>query len=216
LKTSYLWMPLLACGLAGAAMAQAPTKVGIIHVQGAILATKDGQAAQQALQTKYGPRKEALDKKQAEMASMADQLNKGGASMAEAARVKLNNDIESLKKVIQRDGEDLEEDVRGEESKLMGDLGQKMYDVIIKYATQNGLAMVLDVTNPQGPILWADQAVNIGEAIVKLYDQAHPSGGTGAAPAATPPAAAKPPAAQPPAAAKPPAAKPPAPATKKQ
>jgi outer membrane protein len=69
-------------------------------------------------------------------------------------------------------------------------------DVIIKYATQNGFAMVVDVSNPQTPVLWADPAVDITNEIVKLYDQGHP--GTGAAPATakpagTPAAAPKPP-----------------------
>jgi outer membrane protein len=211
LKKLFACVPALLCGLAFAAQAQTVTKVGIIHVQGAILATKDGQAAQQALNGKFGPRKEALDKKQGDLNSMQDQLTKGGTSMNDAARAKLQNDIENLRKSIQRDGEDLEADVQADENKLMTDLGQKMYDVIIKYATQNGLAMVLDVTNPQGPVLWADQAVNIGEAIVKLYDQAHPGAG-GAAPAA--------PAANPPAATPKPTIpttpRPAAPATKKQ
>jgi outer membrane protein len=186
-------MPALLCGLAFAAQAQTATKVGIIHVQGAILATKDGQAAQQVLNTKFGPRKEALDKKQADLTSMQEQLRKGGSTMNDAARAKLQSDMESLQKVIQRDGEDLEADVQADENKLMTDLGQKMYDVIIKYATQNGLQMVMDVTNPQGPVLWADQTVNIGDAIVKLYDQAHPAAGA-TAPAAPATSAPKPPA----------------------
>ena len=60
----------------------------------------------------------------------------------------------------------------------------KMVDVIAKYATQNGYAMVVDVSNQQSPLIWADQAYVITDAIVKLYDQAHP----GAAPAAAAPA----------------------------
>jgi outer membrane protein len=48
--------------------------------------------------------------------------------------------------------------------------------------------VVLDVSNPQTPVLWAASAVDITNDIVKLYDQAYP--GTAAAPAAKP--AAKP------------------------
>jgi hypothetical protein len=73
--------------------------------------------------------------------------------------------------------------------------------------------MVVDVSNPQTPVLWADQSINITEPIVKLYDQAHP--GTGAAPSAAKPAATPKPVTQPPAAAPKPVT-PPAPTTKKQ
>jgi outer membrane protein len=59
--------------------------------------------------------------------------------------------------------------------------------VIEKYATQNGFALVLDVSNPQTPVLWAASAIDITNDIVKLYDQANP--GTGATSPATKPAA---------------------------
>jgi hypothetical protein len=63
---------------------------------------------------------------------------------------------------------------------------------------------VLDVSNQQTPVLWADPSAEITSEIIKLYDQAHPgTGGTTAAPArpATPPAgtAQRPPATPPPA-----------------
>jgi hypothetical protein len=61
-----------------------------------------------------------------------------------------------------------------------------MMAVVEKYAQSNGLAMVIDVSNPQTPVLWAAQAVDITAEIVKLYDQANP--GTGAAPTAAKPA----------------------------
>ena len=95
-----------------------------------------------------------------------------------------------------------------EEGKIMQELGHKMMDVIVKYATQNGFALVLDVSqHPQTPVLWADPSADITAEIIKLYDQANPNAGAPAtaapskptAPAANPPAATKPPAANPPA-----------------
>ncbi len=51
---------LFVLGVAAVAHAQtAPSKVAIIHIQNAILATKDGQKAQADLTTKFSPRKEA-------------------------------------------------------------------------------------------------------------------------------------------------------------
>jgi outer membrane protein len=221
LKQSFVVLTALASGLAAVAQAQgqAPSKIAIIHVQSAILSTKDGQKAQQDLQTKFLPRRSAIEKKQSELAALQDQLKKGSATMSDAAKDKVIRDIDSLDKSIKRDGEDFDADVQQEEGKIMNDLGQKMMDVIIKYANQNGFAMVVDVSNPQTPVLWADQTINITEPIVKLYDQAHAGGASAPAPA---PAASKPaaPAAAAPKPAAPataPAARPPAapPATKK-
>lgn len=182
-----------------AAPAAGPAKVAIIHVQNAIMSTKDGQKAAGDLQTKFGPKKQELEKKQADITALQDQLRRGSATMSEEAKAKLMRDIDSNQKSLQRETEDAQADLDQENQKIMQDLGNKIMDVIIKYATQNGYTMVVDVSNPQTPVLWAAPEVDITQDIVKLYDQAHP-GGTAAtpAPAATRTSApAKPPAAPP-------------------
>jgi len=210
LKKNFAAFSAFALGIASLAHAQAaaPSKVAIIHVQNAILQTKDGQKAQGDLNTKFTPKKSQLEKKQNDILALQEQMKKGSATMSDDAKNKIARDIDANQKSLQRDSEDFESDVQQEEGKIMQDLGQKMMDVIIKYATQNGFSMVVDVSNPQTPVLWADPSVDITNEIIKLYDQAHP--GTGGASA---PAAAKPTGAPPTAAPKPPAAPP---QTKKQ
>jgi outer membrane protein len=193
------------------AQTQAPTKVAIIHIQQAILNTKDGQKAQADMGAKFGPTRAALEKKQSDIAALQDQLKKGAATMSDDAKNKIAKDIEALNKDLTRGGEDYDAEVQQEEGKLMNDLGQKMLDVVGKYAAQNGFAMVLDVSNQQ-TVLWADPSVNITAECIKLYDQAHPGAGAPAA-APKPPASGAAPGTAP-AAAKP--TPPPAPQTKKQ
>ena len=190
MKKTLFVFPALAIGFAALSHAQAatPSKVAIINVQQAILQTKDGQKASGDLQTKFTPRRQQLEKKQADIQALQDQMRKGSATMSEEAKQKVARDIDSNQKSLQRDSEDFEADVQQEEGKIMQDLGQKMMDVLIKYATQNGISVVLDVSNQQTPVLWADPSADITTEIVKLYDQAHP--GTGAP--SSPPAAAKP------------------------
>ena len=201
----------LAFGAVAHSQSATPTKVAIISVQQAILQTKEGQKASADLQAKFMPRRQQLDKKQQDIQALQDQMKKGSATMSEEAKQKLTRDIDSNTKNLQRDGEDFEADVNQEEGKIMQDLGQKMMDVVIKYATQNGYAMVLDVSNQQTPVLWADPSADITTEIIKLYDQAHPGSGAGA-PAAAPKPATTPAAA--PGSAKP--ATPPPPTAKKQ
>lgn len=203
-------------GAAALAPAQAPpTKIAIINMQGAILSTKDGQKAQQELQNKFTPKKSELDKKQADLTALQDQLRKGSATMSDDAKAKIQNDITNGQKTLQRDGEDFDAEVQQEEQKLMGDLWQKMMDVVTKYATQNNYAMVVDVSNQQ-TVIWADPSTNITAEAVKLYDQAHPQ--TGVPAAAPKPSAPGVPAPKPAGSTPPPGLRPPAapPTTKKQ
>lgn len=203
MKKNLVILSVLVLGVAALAQAQGqvPTKIAIIHVQNAILSTKDGQKAATDLQATFSPRQQDLEKKRNELAALQDQLRKGSATMSDDAKTKLMRDIDATTTKVNRDTQDAQSDLDEAQGKLMQELGGKMMAVLEKYATQNGFAVVLDVSNPQTPVLWAASAVDITNDIVKLYDQAYP--GTAAAPAAKP--AAKP-AAQTPAAVRPAAA----------
>jgi outer membrane protein len=79
-------------------------------------------------------------------------------------------------------------------------LGQKILAVIEKYARDNGYTMVVDVSSPQTPVLYASPSIDITKEIIELYDK-NTAAASGAAP--TPAPAPKAPAATP--APKPPA-----------
>ena len=49
--------------IAGAQTSAPPTKVGVIHIQNAIIGTKDGQKAAAELETKLAPRRKELEGK---------------------------------------------------------------------------------------------------------------------------------------------------------
>jgi outer membrane protein len=183
-----LVFPSLALMFAALANGQAstPTKVAIIHIQNAILSTKDGQKAAGELQGTFAPKKADIDRKQQELAALQDQLKKGSATMSDEAKTKLMRDIDAGTTRLNRETQDAQADLDEANGKLMQELGNKMMAVVEKYATQNGFALVLDVSNPQTPVLWAASSVDITNDIVKLYDQASPTGSTGAAKPAAP------------------------------
>ena len=152
--------------------------------------TKEGQKAAGELNSKFGPKKADFDKRQQEIEQLTDRLNKGRATMSEDAKAKLMRDIDANNKSLQRDTEDAQADLDAEQGKIMQELGNKVMAVLEKFATANGYALVLDVSNPQTPVIWAASAIDITADIVKLYDQANP--GTGAPSAAKPPTGAAP------------------------
>jgi outer membrane protein len=188
----------------GAWAQSAPAKIGIINIQSAIAATKDGQKASADLNTKFNPTRSRLEKKQQEIEGDKARLNTGANAMSADQKEKLMRDIDQKTKALNRDAEDAQAEVDQETGKIMQELGGRMMAVINKYAKDKGYALVLDVSSQQSPVLFAPD--DITEEIVKLYDANSP-GLTSAAPGGAP-AAAKPPSAMPPAAARPPATTP--------
>ncbi len=155
--------------------AQSPAnKVGVISIQGAIVGTKEGQKASQQLDAKFQPKQKEFDQRQSELAQLQDQFNKGGSVLNEDKRNQLVREIEQKKKTLERDMSDAKDELAAEQQRLLQGLGQKMMALIEKYAKDKGYSLVLDVSNPNTPVLYASSAIDLTQDIVAQYDQASP------------------------------------------
>ncbi len=202
----------LILGVAAIAAAQAPpaapgptpNKVGVIAIQTAIQGTKDGQAAAADLETRLGPRRKELEKQQNEIKDLQEKVQRGGNTLSASAKDDMQRQIDTKTKSFNRDVEDAQAEYEQESQKAINELGGKLVQVIERYAQQNGYSVILDVSNPNTPVLYASTAVDITKEIIDLYDKAAPapkstigSSPSAARPAATTPAPAKPPAVAP-------------------
>lgn len=165
-------------------------KPASINVQAAILSTKEGQQATQEVAARFSSRRQALEKRQQDLAALQSRMRAGSATMSQAAKDKLIGDIDAQTKAWNRDSADFNAEVQQEEGKLINEIGQRMLAIIERYALQHGICLVADVSNPRTPLIWADPSVDITSDIVKLYDEAHPPV-PATPPAAPPPSPAK-------------------------
>jgi outer membrane protein len=155
-----------------AAPAQAQTgKVAVINIQSAIVSTKDGQKAAADLESKYGPRRKQVDARQAELASLRDQLQKGQNTLSDAAKNELYKNIDQKTKSLNRDMEDASAELQQDQDRLIQDLSQKIQVVLDKYAKDNAYALVLDVSAQQTPVVYASNTIDITKDVVDLYDK---------------------------------------------
>lgn len=192
-KSKVFLLPVLALAVTLTAQAQ-QGKFAVINIQGAIISTKDGQKAAAELNAKTAPKKRELEQKQNEINALQDQLNKGSNTLSDTAKNDIYKSIEAKKKNLQREVEDAQADLEADQQKLLQQLGQKILAVIEKYARDNSITMVVEVSSPQTPVLYASPSVDITKEIIELYDK-NASSGSGSAPAPTtsaPPTAPKP------------------------
>jgi len=164
----------LVCALAWTAAGQtqaAPNKVGIIHVQQALVSTEDGKKAVAELQAKFEPTSKKLESMRNEIASLQAELSKGSNTMGEERRRQLAREIDQKTRDLNRAQEDAQEEFQREQEKLLQTLGQRMMAVISKYSNDNGYSLILDVSNPQTPVLFAANNIDITQDIIKLYNE---------------------------------------------
>jgi outer membrane protein len=131
-----------------------------------------------------------MEAKQNEINSLKDQLQKGQNALSDQAKQELIRNIDVKTKSFNRDLEDLNAEGDAEQQRVLQDLGQKMMAVIDKYAKDNGFILIVDVSSPQTPVLFASNTIDITKDIIELYDKnTGPPATTSAAPKPAAPAA---------------------------
>ena len=157
---------------AGTTTANGPAKIGVIDIQTAILATNEGQKEFTTLQTKFQPKKSELENKQKDIEGLQKQVDTQSSVLTDDAKNNLVRQLEQKKKDYQRDYEDASSDFDTQKNDILRTLGNKVYATLDKYAKANNFSVIVDVSNPNTPVLWASQSTNITKAIVDAYNVA--------------------------------------------
>lgn len=166
-----LSVPALAQSAAPAAPA-APTvaKVGIVNIQAAIVNSNEGQRDFESLQKKFDPKRTELENLNKEVDELQKKFNTQGDKLNDDARNDLLKQIDAKKKTLQRNYEDANTDIQAQQNEIANRIGQKLVEVLDKYAKENAYTLILDVSGQSSPVLWAASSVDITKPIVEAYN----------------------------------------------
>lgn len=165
--------------------ANVPVRIGVIYFEAAIANTNEGIRDLDALQKKFEPKQTELKNLNDEVENLKKQLAAAEAKLSAEERATRARTIDTKQKNLQRNLEDAQTEFQQAQNEAFQRIFQKMVGVLENYARTNNYGVILDVSNPQNTsVLWASEATNITEEVVRAYDQANPATGAAAAPSA--------------------------------
>lgn len=150
------------------------TRIALVSLQETITRTQEGQQRTQQLRAKYKPEEDNIKTKQAEIGRLQNQLAEGSNIMSDAAKRKLQRSIETKRREAQRAVEDAEAAFQKEVQALQQDLYGKVRVIIRDYMIEKDYSLILDISNPQTPVVDAKTELLITNDIIERYDQKHP------------------------------------------
>jgi len=161
-----------AAAAAPPAVTGAGTKIGTISMEQAIFATNEGRRDFEALSKKLEPKQNELKGQNDEIESLKKQLNTQGDKLNDDARANLVKQIESKQKSLDRQLQDAREDAQNQQNEIAQRILQKLGPVLIKYATDNGFGMIVDTSQPwpQSPVVWWGESVDVTKPVVDVYN----------------------------------------------
>ena len=173
---------------AAAPAAAAPSKIAVINIRNAIVATAEGKVAQAQLQSQFAPKQNELQGLQKNIEDLQRKMTDGARTLSDDEKAKLQREGELLSRRLQRGNDDLNEELNAAQGEIVDGIGRKMLEVLDRYSRENGLTAVLDTSAQGSPVVYGSSQSDVTQEIVRLYDQAYPVKSSSAAPAAPKPA----------------------------
>jgi outer membrane protein len=173
-----------------ASAAAAPTKIAVINIRNAIVATAEGKQAQAQLQSQFAPKQTDLQGLQKQIEDLQRKMTEGARTLSDDEKAKMQREGELLSRRLQRGNDDLNEELNAAQGEIVDTIGRKMLEVLDRYSRENGYTVVLDTSAQGSPVVYGSSQSDITQEIVRLFDQAYPIKGAAAAPATPKPATA--------------------------
>jgi outer membrane protein len=163
-------------GLAHPASTPTPSaKIGIINIQEAIMECNEGKKELDALQAKFTPKQDELGKLNDEVVNLKKQYDAQKDKLTSEASAGQLKALKAKQNTLQRTLANAQNEVQRAEQEVINRIGNKMMKVLDKYAKDHGYSLILDVANPQTPVIWADQGMNITKELIQAYNAENPT-----------------------------------------
>jgi outer membrane protein len=127
----------------GQAQAANALKIGFVNVQRLLIESPQANAANRALENEFAPRQRDLVAKQKAFKDRADKFQKDGAVMGADERRNAENDLRRDERDLQRQAEELREDLNNRKNEELGKLRIDVLREIEGFAKQGGYDLIL-------------------------------------------------------------------------
>jgi outer membrane protein len=147
------------------------TKVAIVSLQRAVLGCAEIKKASAAMETKYKPRQQEMERLQRELEGIQQQLQTNAGKLTGTAQADLQAQGQRKQRDLQRLNDDLQADVTAERNDILGTSGRKMKEIVQKLAEEKGLDVVVD----EQSTLFFKPALDLTNDAITAYDKAYPA-----------------------------------------
>ncbi|HEY4117290.1 MAG TPA: OmpH family outer membrane protein [Byssovorax sp.] len=142
------------------------SKLGVVDVQHAVMATEDGIRAQATLKKLFDKRQQDLDAKQTELQKARQDIERQSHVLSREALQKLMEDWQRRMLALQQVFLDYNKELQGKQGELTQPIIKKMVTIIGKIAKKNSYELIID--KPAVP--YARPDLDLTEQVVQMYN----------------------------------------------
>ncbi len=137
-------------------------KLGFVNTERLFRESAPAKRAQQKLEREFATRDAEVQKLTRQVQSLQQQLDKDGATMAEAERRNKERDLASLSRDLQRAQREFREDLNLRRNEELASLQERANKVIQQIAEAEKFDLIV-----QDPVVFASQRIDITDKVIK-------------------------------------------------
>ena len=151
-----------------AAPAWAQSKIAYVDLQRALLEVEDGKKAKAKLKKDFDKKQAELDRKQANVKKMKDDLEAGAMMMTEEAKRAKAMELQKQMYELQQLYLQLQGDLSQKEAEATRKIFDRMGAIIEKIGKEKGYDLILEKT--ESSVLYAKSGMDITSELIKRYN----------------------------------------------
>jgi len=176
-----------ASGGAAPAAATAPAatgagRVAVVDLQKAITENAEGKKMQEKFMAEFTKKQQEFDAKQKALAEAQTKLQSGDKALSETAKAELAKSIDKMNTELQRLNDDAQKELPELQQTLFKPIAEKAQEVLKAYSSENGFAVVFDVSSQASSIIYVQDVADITTEIIRRIDAAPPRPAAAVAP----------------------------------
>lgn len=180
-KGSFVAGTILALGLvlsiafAPADVEAAPARIAVISIQDVLERSTAASAARRQIEAEVQKQRQALQKEQAALEAMREDIEKKSSVWSEQARAERERELQRRFRAFEGLNEDAQIAVQQKEKQVMEPILEELDKILAEFGAENNYALILEYTlkglRSRTGLLYADESLDIGEQVRQELDR---------------------------------------------
>lgn len=150
--------------------AAAATRVAVVDFQRAMVENSEGKKAQEKFMAELNKREKDFQDKQKTLSDTQNKLQTQEKLLSDTVKADMSKQIDRLTTELQRMNDDAQKDLGDLQQQLFRPIGERTQKVLQAYASENGFAVVFDVSSQASSIIYANDTADITTEIIRRVD----------------------------------------------
>ncbi len=168
------WVALVTAALllGGFARAAEPVKIGVVDLQRCLNESRMGRKYKAEFTAEADRRKAELEKEEATLKALREEIEKQGLVLSETARVEKEREYKERLAAFKKRFQESQQALQRKDQELTRRILKDLQGVIRKLGATEGYTLILE--RQEGGVLFAPEAVDVTDEVIRRYDAQMP------------------------------------------